>query len=74
MAYCGDGRRYQRTFSPIGFTPADADGVSFVGLLHVPTFGRSALEVVTSASEVQLLLSASRGRLRSPSSAPPVRS
>ncbi len=41
--YRGDGRRYHRTFSRIGFTPEHADLVSFIELLHVPTVGRSAL-------------------------------
>jgi hypothetical protein len=43
--YRGDGRRYHKTFSRIGSTAANADQVSFVELVHVPTFGRSALVV-----------------------------
>ena len=41
--YRGDGRRYHRTFSRIGFTPRHAELVSFVELLHVPSVGRSKL-------------------------------
>jgi hypothetical protein len=41
--YKGDGRKYHKTFSRIGFTAANAAQVSFVELVHVPTFGRSAL-------------------------------
>jgi hypothetical protein len=44
-SYRGDGRKYHRTFSKIGFTPEDASEVCFVELVHVPTFGRSALVV-----------------------------
>src|SRR5690349_12751256 len=36
--YRGDGRRYHQAFARIGFTPANAADVSFVELLHVPTF------------------------------------
>jgi hypothetical protein len=43
--YRGDGRRYHLNFARIGFSPAHADQVSFVELLHVPTVGRSKLEV-----------------------------
>ena len=39
----GDGRRYHRTFSRIGFRPEHAHLVSFVELLHVPSVGRSRL-------------------------------
>ena len=41
--YRGDGRRYHRTFSRIGFTPDHANLVSFTELLHLPTVGRSNL-------------------------------
>jgi hypothetical protein len=41
--YTGDGRRYHRTFARIGFSPAHANLVSFVELLHVPTVGRNVL-------------------------------
>ena len=41
--YHGDGRRYHRNFSRIGFAPQDAELVSFVELLDVPTTGRSKL-------------------------------
>ena len=43
-SYRGDGRRYHLNFAKIGFAPADADSVSFIELLHVPTVGRSTLE------------------------------
>ena len=41
--YTGDGKRFHRTFSRIGFTPAEANRVSFIELLAVPTAGRSSL-------------------------------
>lgn len=41
--YTGDGKRFHRTFSRIGFTPAEAEKVSFVELVAVPTSGRSSL-------------------------------
>ena len=41
--YRGDGSRYHRTFSRIGFTPDHANLVSFTELLHLPTVGRSNL-------------------------------
>jgi hypothetical protein len=41
--YTGDGRRYHRSFSKIGFRPEHAHLVSFVELLPVPTVGRSKL-------------------------------
>jgi hypothetical protein len=41
--YNGDGRKYHRTFSQIGFRPADASKVSFIELVDVPTFGTSSL-------------------------------
>jgi hypothetical protein len=41
--YRGDGRKYHSRFARIGFTAADAARVSFVELIHVPTYGRSAL-------------------------------
>jgi hypothetical protein len=44
-AYRGDGRRYHLNFARIGFTPQDAKKISFVELLHVPTVGRSQLDV-----------------------------
>jgi hypothetical protein len=43
-AYSGDGRRYHRTFAKVGFTPEDANRVSFVELLHLPTVGRNQLD------------------------------
>jgi hypothetical protein len=42
-SYSGDGQRYHRNFSRIGFTPEHADKVSFLELLHVPTVGRNEL-------------------------------
>jgi hypothetical protein len=43
--YQGDGRYYHKSFSAIGFGPEDAADVSFVELLNVPTYGKSALVV-----------------------------
>jgi hypothetical protein len=43
--YHGDGRRYHLNFARIGFTPGDAQRVSFIELLDVPTTGRSQLTV-----------------------------
>lgn len=43
--YRGDGRKYHRNFADIGFTPDDADRVSFTELVHEPTVGRSSLQV-----------------------------
>lgn len=40
-----DGAKYHRTFATIGFRKEHAPLVSFVELLHVPTFGRSAIDV-----------------------------
>lgn len=37
--YRGAGRKYHRTFAEIGFNPNDAEHVSFIELLHVPTEG-----------------------------------
>jgi hypothetical protein len=42
-AYKGDGRFYHKTFSNIGFQLEHAADVSFIELLHVPTYGRSVL-------------------------------
>ncbi|MEO8752013.1 MAG: hypothetical protein ABI624_04975 [Casimicrobiaceae bacterium] len=50
-SYKGDGRRYHRTFARIGFRPEHASLVSFVELLHVPTVGRSQLEVADLSTE-----------------------
>lgn len=41
--YTGDGRLYHRSFARIGFKPEQADLVSFIKLLHVPTVGRNVL-------------------------------
>lgn len=41
--YHGSGRLYHERFAKIGFTRDEADLVSFVELLHVPTTGRSNL-------------------------------
>lgn len=43
--YKGDGKTYHRNFSRIGFKPEEADIVSFVELLPIPTTGRSKLTV-----------------------------
>ena len=43
--YRGDGRKYHKTFSAIGFRPEHADQVSFIEMLHVPTVGRSNLTI-----------------------------
>ena len=40
-----DGARYHRSFASIGFRREHAHLVSFVELLHLPTYGRNALEV-----------------------------
>ena len=42
----GDGARYHRSFASIGFRSEHASLVSFVEVLHHPTYGRSALDVV----------------------------
>lgn len=42
-AYRGDGRFYHKSFAEIGFRPEHADDVSFVELMHVPTYGTSNL-------------------------------
>ena len=38
-SYCGSGRGYHERFARIGFGHEHADQVSFVELLHLPTFG-----------------------------------
>ena len=43
--YRGDGLFYHNSFAKIGFRPEHAANVSFIELLHVPTFGRSSLSV-----------------------------
>jgi len=43
--YAGAGRRYHQNFAKVGFTPKDAERVSFIELLHVPTCGRNLLSV-----------------------------
>lgn len=43
--YSGSGRYYHKSFAEIGFTPEQADAVSFVELLHLPTTGQSNLEL-----------------------------
>ena len=43
--YCGDGRLYHVRFSNIAFAVEQADDVSFVELIDVPTFGGSKLRV-----------------------------
>jgi len=56
--YSGDGRMYHRSFSKIGFTPAHAELVSFIELLHVPTVGRNALVVSDLAQSHLKMLNA----------------
>jgi hypothetical protein len=41
--YRGDGQFYHTSFAKIGFRPEHATEVSFIELLHVPTYGRSSL-------------------------------
>ena len=41
--YKGDGRFYHQSFAKMGFTPSQANLVSFTELLHIPTVGRSRL-------------------------------
>ena len=43
--YHGDGRKYHDTIAEIGFTSKNADLVSFVELLKIPTTGRSNLKL-----------------------------
>jgi hypothetical protein len=43
--YHGDGKRYHCKFAEIGFTPEDAELVSFVELLHLPTTAISHLKL-----------------------------
>ena len=42
--YHGDGTLYHKRFSEIGFTRDHAEVVSFIELIDVPTYGRSALK------------------------------
>lgn len=42
-SYRGSGRKYHRNFAQIGFNPRQAEKISFVELLAVPTVGRSLL-------------------------------
>lgn len=42
--YKGDGKLYHRNFSKIGFTKLNAPDVSFIEILHLPTYGRSDLK------------------------------
>ena len=41
--YRGDGQKYHKNFSKIGFKAEHANQISFVELLHVPTVGRNKL-------------------------------
>ncbi len=41
--YKGDGQFFHKSFARIGFGTEHAEKVSFVELLHVPTYGRSSL-------------------------------
>jgi hypothetical protein len=36
-----DGQKYHKNFAKLGFGPRHADKISFVELLHLPTFGRN---------------------------------
>ncbi len=40
-----DGAKYHRSFARIGFRPEHAPLVSFIELLHLPTYGKSKLAV-----------------------------
>lgn len=40
-----DGKRYHLNFSKIGFSVEDAEKISFVELLNVPTYGRNSLTI-----------------------------
>lgn len=42
-SYKGAGRRYHKSVAAIGFTSENAEDISFVELLHLPTYGRSRL-------------------------------
>ncbi len=44
-SYRGDGRRYHQNFARVGLKSDWASNISFVELLHLPTVGRSKLEV-----------------------------
>ena len=50
-SYRGDGRTFHRGFAKIGFKPAQADQVSFIELLHVPTTGRNRLDTADLSME-----------------------
>ena len=41
--YRGDGQRYHKNFSKIGFKAEHANQISFIELLHAPTVGRNKL-------------------------------
>jgi hypothetical protein len=43
--YKGSGKKYHNKFAEIGFTPDQAELVSFIELLHLPTVGVSDLKV-----------------------------
>ena len=43
--YKGDGKRFHQNFAKIGFSAAQANDISFIELLHVPTFGRNQLSL-----------------------------
>jgi len=44
-SYHGSGKLYHKRFAQIGFKPDEAELVSFVELLHLPTTGRSTLNL-----------------------------
>lgn len=43
--YKGDGKRFHQNFAKIGFSTANANDISFIELLHLPTFGRNLLSL-----------------------------
>lgn len=44
-SYGGDGRFYHKSFARIGFTAKNAWEISFIELIHEPTYGTSQLDV-----------------------------
>ena len=52
-SYKSDGRFYHKNFSRIGFGKKNAASISFAEILHVPTYGRSAL-VISDLDELHL--------------------
>lgn len=54
--YRGAGKRYHCKFAEIGFAPEDAELVSFVELLHLPTTGTSHLKPADLSTDHLLYL------------------